>query len=224
MSSTPSPSPSPGPAPLESADAPAAEQGARVPSEQPAPKSPYGRMTKKDTSVRNIAWALAVIMGFVVVLALLFFGVGNDPDRSIPETSQLNVAESAERAAALAPFPVVEPELGEQWTPRYAQFSDGASPRWELRYSSPSGKLVTVIETEQVEAPLLSAVLPGAVVEGELSIEGVACQQLRGSGAEAAGTSALSCETPEWAILVHGDTDPAELETVARAAILSARS
>lgn len=162
-------------------------------------------------------WALAVIMAFVVVLAVLFFGVGNDPDRSVPETSRLDVAASAERAARVAPFPVVEPQLPAEWTPRLAEFRGGDAPVWELRYSSPQGDLVTLLEQQQVDAALLSSALPGASVEQELEVAGVPCQQLRSTGEEP--QIGLSCQGEEWGFLVHGGEDPAQLRTLAEAAI-----
>lgn len=223
MSPTPaSPSPAEPDAPAAAVPSPEVEGADGADAERPAQASHYA-MTKKNSSVRNIVWALAVIMAFVVVLAMLFFGVGNDPDRSIPESSRLDVTASAERAAGVAPFPVIVPELSAQWTPRLAEYTGGADPRWELRYTAPSGALVTVIEQETVDAALLASAVPGPTVEDEYAVSGVPCQQLRGSG-EAEGTRALSCQGEGWGILVHGDEDLDQLRLVAEASIADAQT
>lgn len=202
------------------ADAPQDEGSYGTPQAYPregrAPTSPYARMTKKNSSVRNVVWALGLTLGVVVIIGVLFFGVGDQPQPDVPETSQLDVAESAERADAAAPFPVAAPELSDEWEPRQAQFNDGSDPQWEVRYSSPRGVLVTMVQARAVEAPLLSSRVPGAHVQEELTVAGADCAQLRSDSDD---VTALSCEGDGWGLLVHGSTDTEELLALAEAAI-----
>src|SRR5690625_1200962 len=52
-----------------------------APAPQPAPKSSYELPNRKNTSLRNILWALGLTMAIVVVVGISFFGAGASPNR-----------------------------------------------------------------------------------------------------------------------------------------------
>lgn len=216
------PTTTPGLTPPAEALPPAHAGAAPSAAAQPAPraKSAYQLPTKQNTRLRNTLWALVLTMAVVVAIGIAFFGVGSDLEREPLENSQLDVTASAERAQDLAPFPVAVPQVGEEWTERSARFTDGGSPRWTLEYTSPQGRLVSFVQEGQVSAPMLSAALPGATVQEELSLDGAGCTVLSGGqpGAEQLG---ISCEGEGWGFLAHGAAERAELEELATAAVAS---
>lgn len=207
---------------------PQAAPESSVPSPQPtvetaaeqAPRSSYELPNRRNTSVRNMVWALVVIMVGVAAAAVAFFGVGTDLGREVPETSQLNVAESAERARDAVDFPVAEPALGTEWTAREARLSAADPASWEIEYTAPSGSLIALEEQAEVGAPMLSEALPGTVVEMETTIDGADCQVLS-SETEGQTRRGMSCQGEGWGILVHGDVEDAELRELMEAAIAS---
>lgn len=201
-------------APEHAADEP--ESTASAPPARPPQKSRYA-MSAKDMSMRNITWALGLTMGLVVVVAVLFFGVGWEDEREVPENSQLDIAESAERAQQTASFPVAVPELGDEWTLRSARFSGADEPSWDVRYTSPTGSLVAIVQQAEVTPAMLNAAVPGAAQQGTVEVDGVECEELVGDTEDAA--RALSCSGDGWGLLVHGSSEPGELEEVAGAAI-----
>lgn len=194
---------------------------------RPAPaaarRSNYELPTRKNTSLRNMLWALGLTMAVVIVVGIVFFGVGSDAEQEVPASSRTDVAESAQRAQEEAAFPVAVPQLDGQWQERSAQFTASGTPQWEIRYSSPQGELTTLVESTEVSAPMLSAALPGTTVEEERQIDGADCQVLSGSGPDGEQSSGIACQDDGWGVLVHGTGDPAELETLAAAAINSIR-
>lgn len=208
-------SPTPG-----SGSVPAA--GPAAPAQQPRPKSAYELPSRKNTVLRNMIWALSLTVAVVVVVGIAFFGVGSDLERTPLPNSQVDVAQSAQRAEEIAPFPVAVPQMGEEWSEQSARFTDGEQPRWSIRYSSPQGSLVTLVQEAEIGAPLLSSALPGATVSEELTIEGADCQVLTGSG-EGAGRTGITCQAEDTGLLVHGEAPREELEELATAALTSIR-
>lgn len=209
----------------ESAESVERDGADAVPSSAPAPassapaprkRSPYS-MSKGDASMRNIAWALGLTLGCVAVVGVIFFGVGRSVDREIPETSRLDVGASAQRAQEQAPFPVAQPALGGSWTPRAADFTAGDRPMWELRFTSPSNTLVTIVESEEMSAADLSSELPGADATGDVTIEGADCQTVSGEDDE----HGITCQGDGWAVIVHGTADDADLKAAAQATVRS---
>lgn len=187
----------------------------------PAPRSHYELPNKRNTSLRNIVWALGLTMLVVVLVAVGFFGVGGDQSRQTLPNSELDVAASAERAQGDAPFPVAVPAPGEQWTEKAARYS-GGDQQWEIRYSSPAGRLVTMVQAPEISTALLSSTIPGAVVEEEREVEGVPCEVVTG-GTDDEPLRGMSCTGEGWGLLVHGSAEVDELEELADAAITSAR-
>jgi hypothetical protein len=175
------------------------------------PKSAYQLPTKQNTVVRNIVWASVLTMAVVIVLAIGFFGVGSDLEREPLENSEVDVAASAERAQGVADFPVAVPATEDGWEVRSARFTDGTSPAWTVRYTSPGGALVTLAEDVEISAPVLSAEMPGAGVVEETSLEGADCQVLTG-GEAGEDHLGIVCEGEDYGLLVHGAAERAELE------------
>lgn len=189
---------------------------------RPQPKSAYELPSKKNTVLRNMVWALALTMAVVVVIAIAFFGVGSDPEREPLANSELDVAESAERAQDVAGFPVTAPEPAEGWAERSARFTGGESPQWTVEYTSPSDQQVTLTEEAEVSAPMLSSALPGTTVEEELSIDGADCQVLSG-GEGGASELGISCQGEDFGLLVHGGTDREEIQALMERALADVR-
>lgn len=194
-------------------------QASQVPVTPPAPTSPYRRPTKKNTSLRNMIWALGLTMLIVVAVGIGFFGVGSDQSRETLPNSEVDLEQTAERAQQSAPYPVAVPAVGEQWAVRSVRFTD-AEDRWEVRYSSPERHLVTMVQAPEVSAPMLSASLPGAVEKEEQQIAGAPCQVLTG-GTDDEPLTGLSCTGEGWGLLIHGATELEELQELAQAAITS---
>src|SRR5699024_6568884 len=140
----------------------------------------YELPNRKNTSLRNILWALGLTMAIVVVVGISFFGAGSITEQETPESSRVDVAASAERAEAAAGFSIAVPEPGDTWQERSARFDDGQEPRWQIDYTSPQGQLVVLVQGPQLSAAMLSSAVPGAVVEQEQQIDGVDCQVLSG--------------------------------------------
>src|SRR5699024_2406745 len=151
---------------------------------------------------------------------IAFFGVGSEQEREPLENSELDVSASAERAAGVAPFPVAVPAAGEGWSERSARYTAGAEPRWTLEYTSPDGRLITLIEESQLSAPMISSAISGSAVEEEFELEGAACSLLSG-GEQGAEQRGIACEGEDWGLVVHGDADREALEETASAAIVS---
>lgn len=212
--SAPAASGTPDPAPTSAPEA--SEAPVPAPSQ---PKSAYELPSKKNTVLRNMVWALALTMAVVVFIGIAFFGVGSSNERTALENSELDVAQSAERAQGVAPFQVAVPQVGEGWTERSARFTDGSSPRWQVEYTSSDNALVTLTEESAVSAPMLSAALPGTVIVEELEIEGVPCQRLSG-GDEGAQELGLSCAGEDFGLLVHGASTQDELTQLMTAALV----
>lgn len=194
-------------------------QASQVPVTPPAPTSPYRRPTKKNTSLRNMIWALGLTMLIVVAVGIGFFGVGSDQSREPLPNTEVDLAQTAERAQESAPYPVVVPAAGEEWSVRSVRFTD-AEDRWEVRYSSPQRHLVTMVQAPEISAPMLSASFPGAVEGEEQEIAGVPCRVLSG-GTDDEPHAGLSCAGDGWGLLIHGATEPEELRELAEAAITS---
>lgn len=206
--------------PRETAPAPEAGAAVEPAAERRQPKSAYELPSKKNTVLRNMVWALVLTMAVVVVIGVGFFGVGSDLQREPLENSAVDIAASAERAQDLSPFPVAVPQLGEGWSERSARFTDGASPRWTVQYTSPQDNLITVVQESEVSAPMLSSALPESTVMEELEIGGAQCQLLNG-GAPGAEQLGITCEGDGWGFVTYGPADQAELGEVASSAVSS---
>lgn len=205
------------------------DEGTELFEEEAAPpKRSHYAVTKQNTSLRNALWALGVTFAVVIVVAMLFFGVGNDPDREIPAESRVDVTASAERAREVAVFPLAVPEMDEGWSARQARFSGDASApaqeRWSLQYTSPTRSLVTLTQAQEVTPAVIQDAVSGARSAGEVPVEGLTCTRYTGEeDANGAAQQAIVCPGEGWGMVVVGRTESAELEELAGAAVRSLR-
>ncbi|MDO5663615.1 MAG: DUF4245 family protein [Brachybacterium sp.] len=187
------------------------------------PKRSHYAVSKSSLRARNVAWALGLTIGVVVLVAVLFFGVGGSPEEEmIPQDTAVDVQQSADRASEVLPFPAVVPEPGESWSVREVRLADGEAPRWQIRYTSPDGNLVTLVQTAEVTPGVLQDVAPGVRADGTAEVDGVTCEALATdeSGSDAP-LRALSCPGDGWALVVTGRADQQEIEELAAAAFSS---
>lgn len=205
----------------------------------PAPRpSRYAEMARPQP-MRNVLWALGLTVAVVVIVAILFFGVGRDPDRSVPESEQVDVAASAERAQPVADFTLAVPQLPSTWTPKQARFdagsgggaSDGgpsdnggapgtSDQRWSIRYTSPSRALVTLTQVAELSPATLQSAIHGAHSTATVQVAGMTCQVLAGDEDPDARIpeAGLACDGPKADFVVSGQTDREELTRLAEAA------
>lgn len=189
-------------------------QGKRIGARKP--------LTAGDMTLRNIVWALGLTIAVVVVAAVVVLGIGRDTEQVVPETSQMDVGATAERAATDAPFPVAVPALGEEWTARDARYSATGDPSWQISYSSPSGKLATLTEAQEVTPSMMSSAMPGFAVGEETEISGASCEMLTASsGGGELDRRGIACTGDGWGLMVHGAATEDELTELVTAAIAS---
>lgn len=198
----------------------ASDLGSAEPTELAPTKSRYASFAE-NTTMRSVTWALVITVVLVAVVAMLFFGVGNDPDREIPENSRVDVTASAQRAQDIAPFPVAVPRLGEDWTPQSARYAADDDPRWMIRYTSPSTKLVTLTQAAEITPTLIQDTLPGAHSEGTAAVGALECDVY--TGGDDADARALVCPAAGGGVIVSGKTSQDELAQVASAASAAAQ-
>ncbi len=218
-SSEQTPSPAPAPAPARIAELP---HVVPLQTDPPAPQKSRYASFAENTTMRSVVWALVITLVLVAVVGMLFFGVGNDPDREVPENSRVDVAASAERAQEIAPFTVAVPALGDGWIVSNARYADGSDPRWTVRYSSPSGTLVTLTQAGEITPALLQDTIPGARSDGTVAVGDVTCDVY--TGGEETDARALACRADGSGLIITGKTTQAELVGVAEPALESARS
>ncbi|MCS6711172.1 DUF4245 domain-containing protein [Brachybacterium sp. EF45031] len=180
------------------------------------PKSRYA-LTPGDMTLRNIIWALALTLGVVAVVAMLFFGVGREVDREVPPEQRVDVASSAQRAQDLAPFPVAVPQAGDGWTERSARYTDGEDPRWEVRYTSPDRQAVTLLQMIQAGPAVVAEALPGLRQTGTEQVAGRTCEVMAGD----AQTTGYLCHGDGYDVLVTGRGQQSTLRALTEAALTS---
>lgn len=185
----------------------------------PAPKKSRYALTAGDLSLRNMIWALALTIGVVAVVAMVFYGVGRPVDREVPESNRVDVPASAERAQDQAPYSVAVPQLTGRWEARNARFSAGEAPSWRVQYTTPEGSLATLIQVPEATGTVLNSLAPGARPAGQQTIAGRDCEVLHGQ--EAAVSTVLVCHGSEWDMVISGKDDVSGLKPLADAAIRS---
>lgn len=201
-------------------------QGRRIGQRKP--------LTPGDMTLRNVVWALALTVAVVVIAAMAVLGVGREKEPTVPETSRLDVAASAARAQEQADFPVAVPELGEDWEAREARLGSGEDATWQVRYTSPSGDLVTLLEGRELSASQISQTLPGYTTGGDETVTGAPCQRVlvpsSADGANGADGSeeqqhGYACsgtaDGQDWSLLVYGAAPQDELRSLTETAISS---
>ncbi|MDO5644332.1 MAG: DUF4245 family protein [Dermabacter sp.] len=193
----PAPSPStPPPAPEDSAPdgAARAADSATVPAVDPATDTAPPRKrelpSRRNTSVRNLVWAvgLNLLIVAVVAVAVVGLGRGNGGTGAADNAAVIDVSDSAARASDVLGFTAAAPDLGaDGWVARSAEALTTEPPSWRVRYTSPDGALVTLVQQGDASSTLTSSIGGSVRVQEETEVAGVACQWLAIDGAGADG-------------------------------------
>lgn len=193
-------------------------------SADPAPAAPPSKQrrlpTKKNTSVKNMAWALGLNLIVVALIAFVVVGLGRDDKPTASAGSQLtvDVADSASRGQDTLPFPVVVPEVPSGWRAVDARVH-GTEQQWSVRYSAPSG-MATLWEGAQYDAALTQRMDGSLRTTGQKEqINGADCEWFESPD----GPVGLGCEAADYGLVVSGSANREELLTLMRAATASAR-
>ncbi|WP_157457076.1 DUF4245 family protein [Dermabacter vaginalis] len=182
--------------------------------------------TKKNTSVRNLVWAIGLNLIVVAIAAVVIVGLGrNDRDTTTSAHSNVNVEESAARASEALGFRAADAEP-EGFTVRDAQMSMAEPAFWEVRYTSPSGALETLLQA-QTDFSTLSPRIRGKVTQADyFEITGTECAQLnvevRSTDKDSGGTKAatgLVCSARETTLIVYGPGEKDEHLALMKAAL-----
>ena len=182
--------------------------------------------TKKNTSVRNLVWAIGLNLIVVAIAAVVIVGLGrNDRDTADSARSHVNVGESAARASESLGFRAADVEP-EGFTVREAQMSTTEPANWEVRYTSPSGELETLLQA-RADFSALAPRVRGKVTQADyFEINGTECANLEiqspssDTNTDAAKpVSGIVCSARETTLIVYGAGDGAEHTTLMRAAL-----
>ncbi len=174
--------------------------------------------TKKNTSVRNLVWAIGLNIIVVAIAAVVIVGLGrSDRDASSQAVSTVNVGESAARASEALGFRAADAEPG-GWSVRDAKMSTAEPPYWEVRYTSPSGALETLLQS-RADYPALAPRIRGeAAKSGYFEIEGTECANLEiransndNDAENTKGASGLVCSAGETTLIIYGAGSEKEL-------------
>lgn len=182
--------------------------------------------TKKNTSVRNLVWAIGLNLIVVAIAAVVIVGLGrNDRDTAASARSHVNVGESAARASEPLGFRAADVEP-EGFTVREAKMSTAEPAYWEVRYTSPSGELATLLQSRADFSSLASRVRGTARQADYLEFGGTECAKLdievqstKPKGKEGEAVSGLVCSAQDTTLIVYGAGDGAEHTTLMRAAL-----
>lgn len=182
--------------------------------------------TKKNTSVRNLVWAIGLNLIVVAIAAVVIVGLGrNDRDTASSARSHVNVGESAARASESLGFRAADVEP-EGFTVREAKMSTTEPAYWEVRYTSPSGELETLLQA-RADFSALSPRVRGKVTQADyFEIRGTECANLEiqppssDANADAAKpVSGIECSARETTLIVYGAGDGAEHTKLMQAAL-----
>ncbi|UEB89162.1 DUF4245 family protein [Dermabacter jinjuensis] len=182
--------------------------------------------TKKNTSVRNLVWAIGLNLIVVAIAAVVIVGLGrNDRDTASSARPHVNVGESAARASESLGFRAADVEP-EGFTVREAKMSTTEPAYWEVRYTSPSGELETLLQA-RADFSALSPRVRGKVTQADyFEIRGTECANLEiqspssDANADAAKpVSGIECSARETTLIVYGAGDGAEHTKLMQAAL-----
>ncbi|MGQ4518311.1 DUF4245 family protein [Dermabacteraceae bacterium CCM 9520] len=169
--------------------------------------------TRKNTSVKNMVWAIGLNLAIVIVVAALVAFPREGNKYIQPE---VDVADTARRAQPVVDFPLVAPQTPQGFTVRQAKLATGTPVSWTLRYSA-DAKPLQLVERKEATAGLVVDTLGKASSQGTVELDGVKCERFSGE----AGHDALQCAGKGWAFIASGTGGPENVEKLARAAIAS---
>lgn len=177
-----------------------------------------GRRRGAET-VRDIVLSMAVVG--LVVAATYWVVAWQRPEVQGPIRPAVDVEAVVGQVRAGGPFAVWEPQLTGDWTATSAWF-DSASVSGvdgsvlHLGYLTPDGSYAEVRQTDAATDTVVDEWVDGAVVVGELEIDGRAWQQVASEDTGRRGLVLVrDDEQPEVTVVVTGKADEAELTELA---------
>lgn len=193
------------------------------PSLDQAPPKKRELPTKKNTSVKNMAWAMGLNLILAAIIAVAVVGLGRDNEQkpSAGSVTTVNIAESAGRAQETLPFPVAKPEMGEGWRPIKArQGGSGESGTWTVQQRSASGELLTFVQGSEY-GPAITQLMGGEYRASgeEQQIGGADCEWFDGDDKRIA----LGCDTGDSGFVVYGGTNREDTAAFAEKAARTAQ-
>lgn len=194
---------------------PAAPGGAADPSLDKAAPKKRELPSRKNTSVRNLVWAVGLNMLIAVMIAAVIVGVGRQDRNQTAQTQALiDLPASAQRASETLAFAAVQ-AVPENWRPTQARIESVEPAIWGVKYSSGEGRLVTLFQSNSGKAALYAKV-PGEVTPGEpVAVAGKTCVQLQlaieNAGDEVKEQAGVECELADSVILIFGGVSEATI-------------
>ncbi|MAP63603.1 MAG: amino acid transporter [Microbacterium sp.] len=183
-----------------------------TPGETAARKAASSAAYRSSKTVRNLVVALLVTLGIVAVIIL---GV---PRGEVP-TTEIDVAETAQRIESGGDSGLIVPELPDTWRVNSAVVeSDDAVRAWTIIYVPESGQgYLRVEQGFEADDAWASRVLRGAETEDTVTIDGITWDRYDVSGAGETGniTQGFATQAGPDTILIYGDTDDGSLVVAA---------
>lgn len=178
--------------------------------------------SRKNTSVRNVAWAVGLNLLIVALVAAVIVGLGRpDRDHVSEKNAAVDITATASRAREALGFPVSSAQPS-GWTVRDARMHAGAPGAWEVRYTSPAGSLVTLWESTMDQRALATKV-PGQVAPGQkVQVAGASCAWLditEDSSKKSGSSRGLECQGKGKNLVVFGGDNPEHLRELAQQAM-----
>lgn len=180
--------------------------------------------TKKNTSVRNLVWAIGLNLILVAIAAAVITGLGrNDRNHAEQSTASINVSESAARASDSLGFTAAAPEP-QGFTARTARLEPSEPKRWIARYTARDGSMMTLVQSA-VDFPAIAATLNGNVSAGEgLTLHGARCSRFtinlkKESDRDAEPVPGLECSLSDSNLVIYGGTTEGEADVLMNAAL-----
>lgn len=185
--------------PSANTDAPAVND----PTLDHAPKKKREKPSRKNTNVRNLVWAIGLNLVIVAVLAVVVVGLGDSSrDTTADRAKSVNISETAARAQEVVDFPLAAP-TPQGWATRDAKISTNLPHTWRVRYTAPSGTLVTLVQ-QQEYSPALITSTGGTVRAGEpTTIAGKKCDWLEVENTGSSGSK--QSQGPQVGLACHGE-------------------
>lgn len=204
------------------------------PATDTAPPKKRELPSRKNTSVRNLVWAvgLNLLIVAVVAVAVVGLGRGNGGTGAADNAAVIDVPDSAARASDVLGFTAAAPDLADDgWVARSAEASTTAPPTWRVRYTSPDGALVTLVQQSENTNALTSAIGGSVRVQEEVEVAGMACQWLAidaggadgGDGRDGAATDhvGLGCAGEGHGVVVFGGESRENIRVLMQSALES---
>lgn len=184
--------------------------------------------TRKNTNVRNLVWAIGLNIVVVALLAVIVVGLGTGSREAQPAQSEgVDLESSAERARDLFDFPVAAP-LPEGWVARSSQVATSEPATWQVRYTAPDGRLVTLVQQADMGPALMSRVNGSVRMREAVSMSGVPCHWLEVDSSGTTGAKngegsqvGLACQADASGVVVYGGESRESVRILAEQAVRS---